>query len=168
MFHQAISKMFVYGTLRPDDTSGAPWTHPFNNPQGYQVHAQFGYIEKAQLFFHKYPIAILNDNPNDRIYGYIISVSEPEGENFEKLLKFADEIEEYPEEYDRAIVEAYPISKTEYDDNNMQQTVHKPPIQSQSPPIPCFVYHRTLQNIAIRDSNPQLQPIPSGDWLLRK
>ena len=46
---------------------------------------------------NKDPIAILNDNPNDRIYGYIISVSEPEGENFEKLLKFADEIEEYPE-----------------------------------------------------------------------
>ncbi|KAG2388647.1 hypothetical protein C9374_000086 [Naegleria lovaniensis] len=164
MSHQAISRLFVYGTLRPDDTSGATWTKTFNNPHDYQVHAQFAYIEKAQLFFHMYPIAILNDNPNDRIYGYIISVSEPEGENFEKLLKFADEIEEYPEEYDRAIVQAYPISKTEYDELQRDASV-QPQIQPQSPPTPCFVYHRTLQNIALRENNPVLERIPSGDWL---
>jgi len=99
--------LFVYGTLRPDDDSGAKWTHPFNHPEGYQVHAQFAFVEKAKMFFsecryfHGFspsfidPVAILNDNGDDRIFGYILSVSNPEV-NFPNFLQVADEIEAYP------------------------------------------------------------------------
>lgn len=47
--------LFVYGTLRPDDDSGATWTHDFLKG----LRSQKAVLRNAQLCFDVYPCAVL-------------------------------------------------------------------------------------------------------------
>ncbi|EFC40496.1 predicted protein [Naegleria gruberi] len=156
---QNVVNLFVYGTLRPDDDSKAAWTHSFNNPDSYKALAEFGFIEGVKMYFSDYPVAVFTSDPNDRIYGYIIS----------KLLIVADEIEEYPSMYDRTAVHAYPVCKETYDKKVMETNSDECVLieKSSQNPITAYVYHRSLQHIAEVDKNLNPLAIPQNDWLRR-
>lgn len=100
--------LFVYGTLRPDDDSGAEWTKPWNEKcKSYKAE-----VKHAKLYYDNYPFVVLDksiggdQNCRDSIvYGYVQTCDTEE--QFEQLLKQSDVIEECPQIYQRTIVNAY-------------------------------------------------------------
>lgn len=50
-----VQALFVYGTLRPDDDSGAAWTRQFLEG----MDSRRAILRNAQLFFDVYPCAVL-------------------------------------------------------------------------------------------------------------
>lgn len=94
--------LFVYGTLRPDDLSGAYWTANFHRNTTYIR----GHVWGAQLFYDLYPVVILDagssqgENREHKVHGFFVT-----SEYFEELLQKADHIVNYPEFFSRSIVE---------------------------------------------------------------
>eukprot|EP00662_Eupelagonemidae_sp_cell21_P044322 gene44322-10496_t len=90
--------MFVYGTLRPDDDSGAAWTEPFCEGMEAlpaRVKGLRLYLDRLQTKWWARPGARLMTCRDD-------------DESWAEKCAMADRIEGYPEFYSRAVVEAVP------------------------------------------------------------
>mmetsp|Transcript_40302 Transcript_40302/g.77050 ORF Transcript_40302/g.77050 Transcript_40302/m.77050 type:complete len:166 (-) Transcript_40302:142-639(-) len=156
---EPITHFFVYGSLRPDDTTGMPWTQPFlegiSTVRKAKIHGARmckacgyagvildrswldGHVD-AQLDAAQVSAGILS---SQEVVGYILGCSP---EIFSQKLAEADAIEEYPDVYDRAVVVAYPLGGEGVTSEGVR----------------CYVYHRN-----------NLEPdqieyeIPEGDWV---
>jgi gamma-glutamylcyclotransferase (GGCT)/AIG2-like uncharacterized protein YtfP len=102
----SLRRFFVYGTLRPDVK--ADWSDIVHNNPLFKLIYYKAYLPYSKLFFHKqfgYPVCYYNKDiftEHDTTIGYII-----ETDNVEPCLKVLDEIEVYPDEYDRQVIECY-------------------------------------------------------------
>eukprot|EP00756_Hemistasia_phaeocysticola_P065475 Hpha_TRINITY_DN8580_c0_g1::TRINITY_DN8580_c0_g1_i1::g.146312::m.146312 len=115
----SVRHIFVYGTLRPDDHSGAPWTQNFCAG----MTSTKARIEGLRLYFDSYPCVSVPDpeaTAEDKVVGYLMSVEEG-GASWDQKMKDADRIEGYPSYYSRSVVEA---------------------LTAEGVRLPCFVYHR--------------------------
>lgn len=131
---------FVYGTLRPDDPSGAPWTKPFNQGMKSFPARLFGH----RLYKEQYPLVMSPDagaKATDCVVGDLVfPISEYDWQ--EKLAQ-ADSIEGCPDFYQRKIV-----SVTRLLDNSTTRA---------------WLYYRTAPVDA-----ENIKHIPSGDWTKQK
>ena len=144
------SVMFVYGSLRPDDDSGMPWTESFRN----KVVATRATLHGARLYEDTYATAVLGtsalpDEPiasldlaiqeSDTIRGYAVRPRLSKV-SFEGLLRETDAIEGCPTLYQRS------LSTIVLDDSGIRHEA--------------YVYHRS-------DCKKD-KLISSGDWLQRQ
>ena len=101
-----INNFFVYGTLRPDIK--APWSNSVHNNPKFKIRSHKSLLRHSKLFMNKaigYPVCIYDKNKfteKNVTIGYIL-----ETENILEALKWMDEIEEYPNLYDRIVVDSY-------------------------------------------------------------
>lgn len=94
---------FVYGTLRPDDTSNAEWTKPFNEGMESFPARLFGH----RLYIGAYAFVISPDpvaEPTDCVVGHVLRPKEKK--DWKQKLEDADKIEGYPIYYGRRVVTA--------------------------------------------------------------
>ena len=149
--------IFVYGSLRPDDDSGMPWTKAFSR----NLTARRASLAPAMLFEDEYASLVLcgtpradgpassqaardaaSASPQPRVVGYVIGCDD--AASFARKLKEADRIEGYEPRggglYERAVVSAT--------------------IEGSGDSVLAYVYHRPYCNRAVR--------IWSGDWLQRR
>lgn len=156
---------FVYGTLRPDDPSNAPWRDAFLSGCIAQRRA---FMPNALLFLSDYPSAVLLDDiPPDQlcslqrqeqqqkqqccpVQGHLLWF--PETLSAAKL-KQGDEIEEVPVLYRRSIVAAHPLDAAETRPAGAHALQHQP--------LHAYVYHRSWDQL-----NCPFQLLPHGDWVL--
>lgn len=105
-----INKFFVYGTLRPDIK--APWSDVVHKNPKFKLTYSKAYLCYSKLFFHKtvgYPVTIYDKNRFTReniTLGYIL-----ETDNIAEALTVLDNIEDYPNEYDRIEVSCYNVER---------------------------------------------------------
>ncbi len=113
-----INKFFVYGTLRPDYT--APWSDIVHKNPNFSLKYYKALLPHSKIFHNNkigYPVILHNKHCNkDYLYetqavGYILEVLEGETSNLNEALKLFDEIEEYPELYDRSVIECINVDK---------------------------------------------------------
>ncbi len=102
----SINKFFVYGTLRPDVQ--APWSDIVHNNPEFKLKYYKAYLPCSKLFFHRtigFPMTVYDVelySEEDKTIGYIL-----ETDNVQQTLKLFDEIECYPDEYDRFEVKCF-------------------------------------------------------------
>lgn len=129
---------FVYGTLRPDDDSGASWTKSFSEG----LEAEVAYLPGASLYIDgRYP-AVCFEDTSCSVKGMLLkpASSAPLTLLASKLTE-ADNIEGYPDLYSRTVA-------TVLNENGVAS--------------PAYVYHRTgkfERSCSLR--------IADGDWLSR-
>lgn len=130
---------FVYGTLRPDDDSGAAWTKSFCD--GLQAEAAI--LPGASLYVESFP-AVSLERTRCSVRGVLLRV--PAGDDAQAVLnaklREADKIEGYPDLYDRSVRTVQTISGAA---------------------CKAYVYHRTG-----RIDRENRVRIPDGDWLSRR
>jgi gamma-glutamylcyclotransferase (GGCT)/AIG2-like uncharacterized protein YtfP len=133
------SSFFVYGTLRDDDDSGAPWTASWVK-DGKGIGAKvFGY---KMFLEYSYP-AVMQSDEKDFVVGRRITFPP---ELFKEKLRIADEIENYDEN----------------DESNADYLRGKCIAKCEDGDHICYIYYKkTLDN-----HNAKL--IPGGDWNRRK
>lgn len=88
---------FVYGTLRPDDDSGATWTQDFQTG----LVGEPAWLTGASLYVDTYP-ALCLEKTSCKVRGVLLSTTK--ADVFAQKLAKADVIEGYPDLYDRTIV----------------------------------------------------------------
>jgi NAD-dependent deacetylase len=137
--NDAVSNFFVYGTLRPDDDSGAAWTEAFSKGV---VSAQTARLAGASLYHENYPSVVLEDTKMC-VRGMLLRVQPTE---WSAKLEEADKIEGYPSLYDRSVETVQLL-----DDQGKVVGEER-----------AWVYHRTgkVDRAAVKR-------IPDGDWLSR-
>lgn len=130
---------FVYGTLRPDDDSGAAWTLEFCKG----LDAEKAELHGASLYVENFP-AVSFEQTRCSVRGVLLTPpggSGAPGLLAAKLLE-ADRIEGYPDLYDRTVA----------------------PVQTARGSTRfAYVYHRTG-----RTDRTQCHRIIDGDWLSRR
>lgn len=100
----SINKFFVYGTLRPDVK--APWSDSVHKNPNFKLKYYKSYLTHSKLFMNTsigYPMCIYDKEKfgkEEKTIGYLL-----ESDNIKETLIIMDEIEDYPNEYDRIIVE---------------------------------------------------------------
>jgi len=141
-----VQHIFVYGTLRPDDDSGAEWTQAWTSG----MKATRAKVHDAKLYFDTYPFVFLDkykgethqqdacDEHKNFVVGYLMSCETKE--QFEQKLAYGDKIEGYPHEYQRDVVTAVREEDGER--------------------VACYIYHRYS---GVKLST----PILTGDWQSR-
>lgn len=92
---------FVYGTLRPDDDSGASWTQKFC--EGMDAEAAF--LDGASLYIDGTYPAVCLEQTKCSVRGVLLTPS-----NLASKLKEADKIEGYPDLYERAVATIRTVS----------------------------------------------------------
>lgn len=121
-----LNKFFVYGTLRPDIK--APWTDIVHINKDFEIISRKAYVTNSilQLFrdfdFPNVSFCKQTYKEHDIVFGYLL-----ESTNTSLTLKILDEIEEYPEVYDRIVVTCFNIEDNKYEDAYMytiKQTHH--------------------------------------------
>ena len=137
---------FVYGSLRPDDDSGQPWTKTAVSG----LNAQRARLSRARMYHdYNYACIVLDSeefSSKDCITGYVLSTNDDR--LFREKLQLFDQIEGYrgPNSshnyYDRAVVDVELLDK-----ENPSK-------------VKAYVYHGT--HVCKRKNL-----IPSGDWLQR-
>eukprot|EP01062_Namystynia_karyoxenos_P078836 TRINITY_DN8183_c0_g1_i1.p1 TRINITY_DN8183_c0_g1~~TRINITY_DN8183_c0_g1_i1.p1 ORF type:complete len:149 (+),score=32.39 TRINITY_DN8183_c0_g1_i1:164-610(+) len=135
---EEIRHIFVYGTLRPDDDTGRPWTAQFADG----MTATPAYVPGIRLYIDNYPCVSVPDDdaaPGDTVKGYLMSCDSHD--LWLEKWKFADRVEGFPQYYQRQKVEAFPDGA------------------GPGAGVPCFIYHR--RNV-IKDVM-----VPDGDWMKR-
>jgi len=137
--NKAPAAFFVYGTLRPDDDSGASWTKDFSAG----LHPENAMLSGASMYIDGGYAAVSLERTRCAVRGVLLSV--PEGAGAAKLLTEklaeADRIEGYPSLYDRTVV-----------------TVRTESGASRQ----AYVYHRTG-----RTNRSECVRVSDGDWLSR-
>jgi len=136
----AVAGFFVYGTLRPDDNSGATWTKSFCEG----LSAEVATLPGASLYFPgSYP-AVCFEQTRCAVRGVLLTPSAQDAPSavMEAKLSEADRIEGYPDLYDRAVATVYTASGL---------------------PQLAYVYHRTG-----RFERELSDRIADGDWLSRR
>jgi gamma-glutamylcyclotransferase (GGCT)/AIG2-like uncharacterized protein YtfP len=110
-----INKFFVYGSLRPD--INAPWSSIVHKNKSFDLKYYKSYLENSKLYHHKeigYAVTLHDKNnysKEDKTFGYIL-----ESNNIEESLKLFDEIEEYPEVYERYVVKCFNLENNKEED----------------------------------------------------
>ena len=147
--------IFCYGSLRPDDDSGMPWTK--DAVEG--LTAQPAKILGAKLYRDQYA-ALVFDGQNEKddrngVIGWVLTTENPT--LFREKLATFDEIEQYEEDgtgfYQRAIVDVRLMDP--------ERTIGSTePIGSSGSFVSAYVYHRP-------DCSKE-QRIVTGDWLKRE
>jgi len=153
--------VFCYGSLRPDDDSGMPWTVEAIKGMTAQPATLLG----AKLYRDEYASVVLNERPGDakashlkpdtkdKVKGWVLTTADPA--LWQEKMELYDEIEEYKEDgtgqYQRDIVDVYL--------GNPGSTIGGDAIGESVTFIKAYVYHRP-------DCNKD-DPILSGDWLRR-
>jgi gamma-glutamylcyclotransferase (GGCT)/AIG2-like uncharacterized protein YtfP len=93
-----LSKLFfVYGTLRP--CIKADWSKSVHENENFKLKYYNAKLYKFKLYYMKklgYPTVKFTNNENDYVIGDII-----ESTNYEETLKLFDEIEGFPNYYNR-------------------------------------------------------------------
>mmetsp|Transcript_2406 Transcript_2406/g.3689 ORF Transcript_2406/g.3689 Transcript_2406/m.3689 type:complete len:184 (+) Transcript_2406:167-718(+) len=144
--------IFCYGSLRPDDDSGTPWTKEAISGMTAQPARVWG----AKLYEDQYAALVLDDDDNDDetkkkngVIGWVLTTDDPTF--FREKLELFDYIERYKEDgtgfYQRAIVDACLEEEDVCIGPNGSNIVR------------AYVYHRP-------DCSKE-QRITSGDWLQR-
>jgi NAD-dependent deacetylase len=129
---------FVYGTLRPDDDTGASWTKGFNEG----MNAEVAFLDGASLYVDgSYP-ALCLEQTRCCVRGVLLTPPLGKSSALVSKLKEADTIEGYPDLYDRKIVHC----RTATGDVR-----------------PAYVYHRTG-----RIDRSACKCLLDGDWMSRK
>merc|ERR1711933_53179 len=109
--HTNVNKFFVYGTLRDDDNSGAPWTAYWTKNVSFCSYAKVYGFKMYKSKKANYPFAIQTNNPNDYIMGRLLQWNNPN--TFQQKLLEADHIENYDENdfdgYTRSIMDVETI-----------------------------------------------------------
>jgi len=138
---EACWGLFVYGSLRPDDTSGMPWTRKFVAGMEVQTKATIpGYrLAKVGGYACAIPPAAGEASPSV-VCGCVLSCP-GDPRRFRLKRKKADVIEGYPKLYQRAVVDAQ--------------------LTGGGSAVPCYIYYKTPGPHQIEEE------IPSGDWLQR-
>lgn len=160
--------IFVYGTLRPDCPVEAAWKRPFLTG-AQSVHKARIPRNAAELcLLGPYAALILYDNEHgddksqtiqaciaatdqqehDAVVGYVVMFDE---ETWEKKLRYADEVEGYPDMYGRRLIDV----EIETQDKN-----GAPPTKVQA-----YAYHRTDDIYQVLAESSKQQP---NDDKLRK
>jgi len=137
---QALTALgfFVYGTLRPDDDSGAAWTKDFNE----NMSAQAASLEGASLYADGHFPAVCLERTRCAVRGVLLTPQNQDAGLMAAKLKEADRIEGYPDLYGRSVC----LVKT-----------------AGGKTVPAYVYHKTG-----RLDREQSKCIADGDWLSRK
>jgi gamma-glutamylcyclotransferase (GGCT)/AIG2-like uncharacterized protein YtfP len=133
-----VRHIFAYGTLRPDDKSGAWWTAKFAEGMRWEP----GYVRDVDLGMLEYPVVVIPsdpDQPHTGVHGCLVWADNDE--TFRAKLRDADGIEGCPKLYQRGVVMVHPTAETERDR------------------VPAFIYYRTPVDI---DRRPEI--IASGDF----
>jgi gamma-glutamylcyclotransferase (GGCT)/AIG2-like uncharacterized protein YtfP len=152
-----VRHLFAYGTLRPDDVKGAPWTKRFREGMVWQR----ARVPSARLFADRYPFVVLSPPGQeettkttmkhaDYVVGYVMCCDDQA--SFQAKLEEADEIEGHPHYYQRSVVEA--IIEDDQEDVVVD---HRPePATGEKKKVKCFIYHRQASLSAY--------PVWCGDW----
>ncbi|KAF2072989.1 hypothetical protein CYY_005701 [Polysphondylium violaceum] len=202
-----IKSIFVYGTLRPDDNSSAPWTLSFSKslvfkkcffPHGIMFHDEFPVVSLLYKNIHACSAngdkghhdinlfdeeidtesdlyKLYNELNCNGIVGYVATIddslltnnNDTDEEEFDRLFKEklieADEIEEYPQLYERSIIKVHPIiddhSTTSHITTTTTTTTTTTHKYDKENHIYCYIYH-------IQNCNRE-KIIRSGNWLTR-
>lgn len=130
----------MYGTLRPDDNSGAAWTKDFNE----DMLAERAELPGASLYIESYP-AVCLEQTRCAVRGVLLTPvaggALSADARFQEKLDEADRIEGHPSFYDRSVR----LVRTASGDVKR-----------------AYVYHRTG-----RVDREQCTRILDGDWLSR-
>ena len=150
--------VFCYGSLRPDDNSGMPWT----KEAVAGMTAQPAKVPGAKLYMDTYAALVFDENDNgddddtiinNNVTGWVLTTADPAF--FRAKLERFDEIEAYREDgsgyYQRTIVDVC-LDRPE-------RTIGGDPIGATGSVVKAYVYHRPECS---KDNR-----IASGDWLLR-
>ena len=89
---------FVYGTLRPDDDSGASWTKAFNEG----MEAEVAYLSGASLYEDGLYPAVCLEETSCSVKGMLLKPTKGPAGLAAKLSE-ADKIEGYPDLYSRTV-----------------------------------------------------------------
>jgi gamma-glutamylcyclotransferase (GGCT)/AIG2-like uncharacterized protein YtfP len=110
---QSPNKCFAYGTLRPDVL--APWTDIVFKNESFKVIDMYpAHLKFSKLFIgkaHGYPVCVQDMTKyaeNDITIGYILVI-----DKINLALEVLDEIEVYPKEYNRKIVQCHNLNTNE-------------------------------------------------------
>ena len=151
----SITFLAVYGTLRDDDDSGAPWTRAFI---AGRCSSAAGVVRGARLFHItdlNYPCAIVTNDVADHIH---VRVLQWEPRAFEAKLREADGIEGYVEddeehsEYVRRKVDVHLTREEQRGEEGRGAEVR-----------PAWIYIATaLERFG------HVEPLPHGDWMRRR
>lgn len=148
---ESTNYVFVYGSLRPDDDSGMPWTQ--TALKGMQC--QKAYLQGAKLYKDTYASVVLGFSEEFRVIGWVVTT--PDSARFSEKLCLFDQIEGCNPEsggglYQRAVVDVrLNLSDPRFCVNG--------PIGSEGQCIRAYVYHRPDCDRG--------EWIESGDWLER-
>lgn len=161
--------IFVYGSLRPDDDSGMPWTHAACDGMIGECRfravslkdcmstGQKAVVTSAKLFHDEYAVAVLKTDTaqEGRVVGWVLSHKDPQ--IFAEKLASYDAIEGFNRQtpeggfYKRTVTSAYLENQVR---EGQQQQIGDP-----GDAVQVYMYHRT---------DPCLEsPVPAGDWLAR-
>jgi gamma-glutamylcyclotransferase (GGCT)/AIG2-like uncharacterized protein YtfP len=149
---ESCNFVFCYGSLRPDDDSGMPWTE--EAVRG--MRGQPATIQGAKLFVDTYASLVLDDDKtdgtNNLVVGWVLTAN---NDLFQEKMKYFDRIEGYDPDgsglYERA------VARVRLGDP--AKAIGGNPIGEQGTCLRAFVYHRP-------DCNKECL-IESGDWLCR-
>jgi len=130
---------FCYGTLRPDDNSGAPWNQRFLSSSISWAPA---ILRCARLLLDSYGVLTMTGSETDIVHGAVVTFP---SDNFAEKLAEADDIEECPALYQRQVVRA-----------ELKETPSRTTC--------AWVYFRSFDN---PQALPACAWLPSGDWLDR-
>jgi len=137
---EGIRYFFVYGTLRPDDNSKAPWTQKFLKNMIYGK----ARIRGARLYVDSYPVVLYPDKDataSDIVTGYVVTTQDDA--LLAEKLRYADDVEGHPTHYQRIVWDGVEI------------------LEGSGPTtVTAWVYTRSST-----DEGAKL--IASGDWLQR-
>ena len=149
---KGVTHFFVYGSLRPDDTMGMPWTKQFQDGFDYVSRAV---LPGALLFDDRFAAVTLDGGSKGQsVHGFLLGLRSRPGEAgltpeqdclLSEKLATADRIEGF--------LEGRPA------ENNLYQRAVRWVTPVGGPPIAAFVYHKP-------DCN-RSHPVPSGEWLQR-
>eukprot|EP00977_Amphora_coffeiformis_P008985 scaffold2033_cov164-Amphora_coffeaeformis.AAC.24 len=146
--------VFCYGSLRPDDDSGQPWTR--SAIEGLQ--AQRAWVPHAKLYYDEYACMVLlheeEEGGGGGVHGWVLS--HPHDDFFRSKLQLFDEIEGiHPTQpelglYQKALAVAELL---------LPDAIGNHPIGAVGEKLQVVCYHRSNCDRSIL--------IPSGDWLQR-
>jgi NAD-dependent deacetylase len=134
-----VRQFFVYGSLRPDDDSGASWTKKFT----WKLDARPALLRGASLYQESYAAVVFEETAT-AVRGMVLTVP---AEKWQEKLAEADSIEGYPDLYDRVVADVEVLDKSGR------------PVGTER----AWVYHRTG-----KFERDVAQRIPDGDWLSRR
>jgi gamma-glutamylcyclotransferase (GGCT)/AIG2-like uncharacterized protein YtfP len=136
---EPVEQLFVYGSLRPDDTSGQEWTKDFVAG----AEAKPALLRGASLYRESYAAVVLEET-QCTVRGMVLRFPGA----WKAKLKEADRIEGFPELYTRCVEWVEVLDRATGAASGEKQRA--------------WVYHRTG-----KVDRAAAQRIPDGDWLSR-